>query len=621
MMHKTDYDYPIGSELPEIKVINSLEELSGYKEEWKKILTESKNTNPFLEYDWIENWCNFFGKGHSLFIIVMRIQDRIVGFCPFMILDRRFYQEITFIGFPEASYMDFIIISEKRDTCIKASLNFIQNLKGSFILHLHGIHEEAYSDKVLMDYFNQSKGDFFVRSFEAPVIQIDGDFTSYIKKRSKYSSIKTLIRSRSKLEDTANVTYKKLSNSEFDDIIQLYEKRWKKKYDASNFLKRKHQDFFRTIANDTNMSFRVVVYGLKLGDRLIAFIFGFLCNGTYYLYRISHDSDFSVYGPGKIILMKLLEDCFQSNIMVIDLGLGYARYKSEWTDDKKIVHEFVATFASGYSRLFFYKYLVRKKAIEKLKKIRFYDTLKITLLGIFHCLYTGVYYREMINNLIELNKDVVKCKLIDFLKKAAKNLYSYNEYMIYEKTFDISRNISRTEDHCATAKGQKVNIEIGDIASDSKIKEAYLMDLELLCQIENERPPKIVQHFYKKQRCFLFEEGNIKKCLWINYNDIEIPDINNHIELSKNSLYIDMTKVIVKEASMNNMLQFINCIVNIINDGKHTEFCIGLNDKRGLLKSIMLSIGFKPNIHIKHRKIFFKSYVKIKQTDTNPQSY
>lgn len=619
MKHIIGDNYSIGSKLPEIKVINCLKELTGYKEEWNKILTDNKNTNPFLEFDWIKNWWKYFGQDHSLFILVIQMQDRIVGFCPFMMLHHRFYQEIVFIGYPEASYMDFILASENRDQCIRTSLDFIQKLKGRYILHLHGIYEETYSDKVLLDYFNHNQGVFFIRSFEDPFIQIDRDFTSYLKKRSKYSSIKTLIRSRGKLEGAANVTYRQLSNSEFDDIIQLYEKRWKRKYDSSNFLKRKHQDFFRTIAEDTNMSFKVMVYGLKLGNRLVAFIYGFICNGTYYFYRISHDDDFSIYGPGKIILMKLIEDCFQNNLQIIDLGLGYARYKSEWTDDKKIIHEFTASFASGYSRLFFYRYLARKKAIDKLKKLKIYDTIKITLLGILHCLFTGVYYRDMVNKLLNQKKDVVKRKINTYLKTTLKNLYSYNEYMIYEKTFNIQENNSSINEQCSTAGSQRVKMDFTDIESESKDKiimnEACLMDLELLCQIENEQPAKIVQRFYKKQRCFLLEEGcNIKKCLWIKYNSLEIPGSHCHIELPDNSFCIDMTEFDAKEASINNFQQIINGIIKIIYDEKYTNYFVVLRNNKGLLKS-MQSLAFKPAKHIKQKKILFRSYIKIKEAD------
>lgn len=619
MKHKKGVNHPVSIGLPVINVINHLEELTDYKEEWNKILTDNKNTNPFLEFDWIENWWKYFGKEHSLFILIMQMQDRIVGFCPFMILHHRFYQEITFIGYPEASYMDFILASDYRDQSIQASLDFIRNLKGRYILHLHGIYEEAYSDKVLLDYFNHNKDVFFIRSFDDPFIQIDKDFSSFLKKRSKYSSLKTLIRSMNKLEDAATVTYRRLSSSEFDDIIQLYEKRWKRRYDASKFLKRKHQDFFRAIADDTNMSFDIMVYGLKLGNRLIAFIFGFLFNGTYYLYRISHDNDFSVYGPGKIILYKLLEDCFQNNLLVIDLGLGYARYKSEWTDDNKTIHEFTASFTSGYSRLFFYKYLVRKKAIEKLKKIQFYDTIKTTLLGILHCLFTGVYYKELVNKLLELKKDVVKSKINTYLKKTAKNLYSYNEYMIYEKTYDIQGNNTRIDNHCSTAVSQKVDMDFMDVESEGKdnyiMNEAFLMDLELLCHIESEQPAKIVQRFYKKQRCFLLDEGcNIMKCLWIKYNSIEIPGIHNRMEVPDNSLCIDMTEVDVKEASINSFHQVINGIINIIYEEKYTDYFIVLKNNKALLKS-MQSLGFKPAKRIKHRKILFKSYVKIQEAD------
>lgn len=180
----------------EVIVVNSLEELTDYKEEWDKILIDNNNSNPFLEFEWIESWWNIFGKGHSLFVLVMKMEERIVGFCPFMIIKKRFLKEIAFIGHPESLYMEFILAKEGGAQCIKSALDYIINLKGNYLLHLNGLFDESDTFKILENYFTKNKNKFFIRKFEDPYLGINEDFTSYLKKCSHHNAIKTLIKNK-----------------------------------------------------------------------------------------------------------------------------------------------------------------------------------------------------------------------------------------------------------------------------------------------------------------------------------------------------------------------------------------------------------------------------------------
>ncbi len=600
MKHRKGDDHPASLVLPEIKIIQNLEELGTYEEVWNNILADNQNTNPFLEYDWIVNWWKYLGRGHTLFIIILQVKERVVGICPFMIIKRRLFKEITFIGYPEASFMDFILTGEGSALGVEAAMEYIRHLHGNYLLHLYGFKEEAYTLKKLEDYF----GKYFIRNYEAPYFNINTDFTSYFKSRSKYSSIKTLIRSKDKLEGAGKVIYKQLNSSEFDKIFQLHEMRWKRKYDASNFSEKNHQEFFRAIASKENNSFRVCVYGMKLGKRLIAFTYGFLCNGTYYFYRICHDNDFSVYGPGKIILMKLIEDCFQKEIEVFDFGLGYARYKSEWTDDKKIIHDFIAPLTSGYTWIFYYMYIIRSMVIKSAKKLRAYNTLKIDVFGTLQYFMKGNFFRDMIDYFRKSDSKAVYHKFCEILKKSVENLYQAKEYMIVENVFD-----------CIGYDSLDV---LADNMVDHKITEAYLDDLEFLCEIMKEQSSQIIQRFYQKQRCFILEDGiKGKECLWVNRNQIEISDINYRENLSENKTYIDLTKVDTREASMINILQAIHDIMNILHPEKCSECYISFNATKASpsLKAGMADIGFKPYKYILYKKFLYRSYLKYKNND------
>lgn len=618
-MHRKDEDYPTSPKLPDIKVINNLEELTSYKEVWNKILADNQNTNPFLEYDWIENWWNYLGKGHILFVIILQVKERVVGICPFMIIKRRLFREITFIGYPEASFMDFILTREGRACGVEAAIEYIRNLHGNYILHLQGFVDGSYAFEKMGDYFENIHSKFSIRNFEAPYFNINTDFTSYLNSRSKYNSIKTLIRSKNKFEEAGNVIYKQLNSSEINECFQLHEMRWKRKYDASNFSEKEHRKFFGDIVNKENLSFQVYVYGMKLGKRLIAFTYGFLCNGTFHFYRICHDNDFSVYGPGKIILMKLIEDCFLKEIQVFDFGLGYARYKSEWTDDKNIIYEFIAPLTSGYSQIFYYMYILRIRAIKSAKKLKAYNTLKIGALGFLQYFIKGNYLSDMICCLRKLKSIVVYNQFHEIMKKLAKNIYQTKEYIIVENVFDCIGQDAATYDKSCISTSGEMNIESLDALTnnraDQKVNEVYLNDLDFLCEIMNEKPTQIIQRFYHKQRSFILDNGiKGKECLWVNSSQIEISDISYEEGMTENKTFIDLTKIDTIEDSMIDILHAIHYIMNILHPEKCTVCYIGFNMTKASpsLKTRMKDFGFIPYKHFKYKKLLYHSYLKEK---------
>ncbi len=589
-----------GMMLPQIKRISNLEGLAKYKEEWKNILSDNQNFNPFLEFDWIENWWSYLGSKHILFVLIILMEDRVVGICPFMIIKRRFFQEITFIGYPEASYMDLILTREAGAQGIKAVMEYIKSLNGNFILHLFGLSENSFTRKALENYFKKRPYRFFTRAFEAPFLRMDGDFTTYFRSRTKHNSIRMLNKSQCKLEEAGSVIYKQLSGSEIGKCFQLHEKRWMRKYDASSFTETMHREFFRALLNKPNLSFQVSLNGLMIGQRLIAFTYGFLCNGTYYIYRICHDDDFSVYGPGKIILMKLIEDCFQKDVQVFDFGLGYARYKYEWTNDKKLWYEFIASFGSRSSHISYYKYLIRKSLIEGAKKYKYYDSLKLVLMGKIHCFFSGIYFGDMINLIRRIRRAVLCNGLHKFLIESLKSLYQYKEIMIIEIDLDHLR-----QDTAVCNKSQT------DLKEGLIIKKAYINDLDILSYAMKEKPAQIIKHFYDKQSCFILEDGIQKKdYLWIDYKHIGIPDIKYQEDLSENNMYIDLTKVDVTD--LISAFKTMHKVINKLHPEKCSKCYMGFNINKEELKNQLGEISCKPYKYLIYKKLLFLSWLTIK---------
>lgn len=71
-----------------IEVIRDIEVLKHYKDKWEEILQNQSNGISFIEMDWIISWWHYYGKHHELFIIVLKEDNKILGFFPFMMIKK-----------------------------------------------------------------------------------------------------------------------------------------------------------------------------------------------------------------------------------------------------------------------------------------------------------------------------------------------------------------------------------------------------------------------------------------------------------------------------------------------------------------------------------------------------
>ncbi|MDV3427264.1 MAG: O-antigen ligase family protein, partial [Bacillota bacterium] len=80
-----------------IEILNNISKLQSYEGEWNSILEENKNNNPFLEQSYIKKYWKYFHENRQLFILVLRKNEDIIGFCPLMEKRRLLYTQISFI--------------------------------------------------------------------------------------------------------------------------------------------------------------------------------------------------------------------------------------------------------------------------------------------------------------------------------------------------------------------------------------------------------------------------------------------------------------------------------------------------------------------------------------------
>ncbi|MBC8355940.1 MAG: GNAT family N-acetyltransferase [Planctomycetes bacterium] len=87
-------------------------------------------------------------------------------------------------------------------------------------------------------------------------------------------------------------------------------------------------DLLREIWKQQSDSFRGVLSVLYAGDRPIAAHFGMRAGEVLHWWFPAYDRTFANYGPGRVLLAKVAQECESHGIKKIDLGRGVAAYKS-----------------------------------------------------------------------------------------------------------------------------------------------------------------------------------------------------------------------------------------------------------------------------------------------------
>ncbi len=577
----------------EIKVIDSIEELLFYKAEWERILQVINNNVLFLELDWIKHWWKYFGDKHQMFVLMIINDREIIGICPLMLTKKRVCNEINFISVKQSCEMDFILKDEFREEAIECICNFLRNLKGKNIIILHGMYENAENYILLKKYLKVNKAPFITKSIASYYINLgDSDFNIYFKNRFGKGTRSKMKNKEKKLNSLGNLCYKKASSEEIEEAFEIHEKRWLRKVGNSSFSKGKTKEFYKELALNKKMKFNTEVDAITLNNRIISFIYGIKYNDEILLYRIAHDDDFNFLSPGALVLRKKVEECFNSQIKVLDLGPGYEPFKTDWTDSHEEVYTIIMPSANLQSTLIFYiKYLIKIKLINALKKNKNIINFKKYCLGkVKFSLSMG----NILNKILKVKRAVNQYGLLTFITKLFTDLtakiYCYKQYLILETNL---KNVKITE-------------------NNMQVKEATIDDLNTLSEVMNESPRNIIKRFINEHKCYITLHNNeiIHYC-WVNCSGIEISNVKLETTFGCFDAYIYDSIMLKKLKNEYDYTRILSSILNILYKENFRKCYIVLNCSNKSFENRLYRKIFRPRYKIIEKGLFGKTKYSI----------
>jgi CelD/BcsL family acetyltransferase involved in cellulose biosynthesis len=112
----------------------------------------------------------------------------------------------------------------------------------------------------------------------------------------------------------------------------------------SNLAHPQRQDFLTELAGLLSAADWIVLTRLLVGDRSIAWNYGFQFSGSWFYYQPTFDNELRRFSPGFCLLSKIVEAaCDDPEIERVDMGLGAEGYKERFATGARTTLDFIVT--------------------------------------------------------------------------------------------------------------------------------------------------------------------------------------------------------------------------------------------------------------------------------------
>jgi len=208
-----------------------------------------------------------------------------------------------------------------------------------------------------------------IKTHDTAVIFLDGEIDQLRQSWCK-NKLKEINKSLRKLSSLGLVELVEISLKK--DVLELLpvcfeieNKSWKGggAKGGTSIIKRGQADFFIQNASLLADSKNMIIYGLTLDGKWIAFQYGFYAKKVIYSNKISYDLEFKKYSPGFILRHLVIEHIVsnRSDISFFDCCGEYGEFQSYWNPKLDPVGFVVFPVSNKISEIMFVLYKLLKK--------------------------------------------------------------------------------------------------------------------------------------------------------------------------------------------------------------------------------------------------------------------
>lgn len=475
-----------------------MEELESYRKSWADLLDKDGNTNPFIEVEWFFSWLTLWKKADSFEIYVVKHNKEVVAFFPFVHTVQFGIHKFALI---ESDYMDIISYKQWREAAITYLFDELIKSYRRVIFQLNDLLESKETSQMIESYAIKDRLPYSIFRIVEPKIELAAtelpDYKTKVRKKTA-----NINRRERKLESLGQVSYEELFVENLDEVFEIYDKRWKKRIESSGFTDVANRDFFKHLIKQTSKAFHVELNSVKFEDNIIGFSFFLCCRGRKVCYRIGHDPDYHLFGPGSLLIYKDLKKSQSTNFEIIDFCNGYEPYKMEWSTHLDFTRHYIMS-TRGKS----------ERTLRLLLSILYSVKYKISASHRY-----VEFKRDTLGELRYLLKQGSVKKFVEKFKKMVQD-------RVYMRTLDIYQ-LERTHQHYTKSPYRNVPFrKLSSNANLSTLIPYYFQGYKLFSNEEREIVFKSHDRFIRDESVDLLEELPENSTYITDYDMNDLPEI------------------------------------------------------------------------------------------------
>jgi CelD/BcsL family acetyltransferase involved in cellulose biosynthesis len=327
------------------EVVADPQRLYEFEDEWRALWTSLADTTPFQSPDWLLPWWKHYGQGELLSFAFWH-GGRLVGFAPMYVFRSRrphpvpqrardkggaapateAARRLFLLGTGNSDYLDVLFDPMFRLQCWGTLLTEIRTRGACW--DVCSFQRLRRGSPLLEDAVNVPELRLEL-SQQVPCVAIDLDDPGHgsvlLKRSHGYARKLQKLHSFSFEEATAGTL------DEFSEALELlHQERWQEEGYQGALSSARDRCFHREVARRFLEVKMLMFYGIRMGGKLIAAIYGYRVRDRIYSYLSGFDPEYARKSVGAISIGYAVDRAMQSGCRAFDFLQGQEPYKYTW---------------------------------------------------------------------------------------------------------------------------------------------------------------------------------------------------------------------------------------------------------------------------------------------------
>jgi CelD/BcsL family acetyltransferase involved in cellulose biosynthesis len=330
----------------QVEHANTKEKMIALREPWAALLTRIPGAPIFLTWEWIDTWWRHFGEGRELWLLTAWNGDQeLVGLAPLMVDPHcggpLHLRRMCFLGSGLVCpcHIDIVARSEEKEAICTAFLSHIRACGAKWdILDL----ESTAQDCTLKHQLARARGHYRVtKDLVCPFISLPDSWDIYHKGlKKKLRRNLRYFRGRLEQDYGGQIAFHRVADVEelpsaMNSLTAMHQKRWHARNQATCFDNNRYVEFHRELAAVALEQDWLRFYQLRVAGHVIAALYCFRYQDTFYAYQIGFDLDWSLYSPGRLLIAHVIREAIEEGAHEFDWLRGGHDYKFAWTGESR----------------------------------------------------------------------------------------------------------------------------------------------------------------------------------------------------------------------------------------------------------------------------------------------